>query len=74
MTLHTAHNSDKQNEDDQHDDARVRLTLFIYKLWILSVIGGTMNRVIFPSATADTFLCRPMRLKILNQNPKSKGS
>ena len=42
-----------------------------YKVWILSVIGGTMNRVIFLLAAADTFLCRPMRLKIWDQNPKS---
>ena len=31
--------------------------LLIYKVWILSVIGGTMNRVIFLLAAADTFLC-----------------
>ena len=41
--------------------------------WILAVIGGTMNHMIFLLAAADTFLCRPMRLKIWNQNPKSKG-
>ena len=45
----------------------------IYKVWILSVIGGTMNHVIFLLAAADTHLCRPMRLKIWNQNPKNKG-
>ena len=39
--------------------------------WVLSVIGGTMNHMIFLLAAADTFLCRPMRLKIWDQNPKS---
>ena len=50
-------NNCKCKKAKQLCNSRCHKGLFIYKVWILSVIGGPMNRVIFLLAAADTFLC-----------------